>query len=183
MLNIKRDKRGFMGILFFFIILFSILILGFMGVMVISVLDYASDEITPVMTDLGMAGDTNLSSASTYTFGAMDTVVQALPWVMVFVYVLALIFSMVLVVSYNYNPNPAFIGVYIALIILLIFGSIIVSNTYQDIYEGTDEIATKLQEQTAMSYLILYSPMILTLIAFFAGIYLFAGKQSEGGQV
>jgi hypothetical protein len=30
-----------------------------------------------------------------------------------------------------------------------------------------------------MSYLILYSPFILTVIAFITGIYLFAGRQNE----
>jgi len=179
----KKDKRGIIGIIFLFIILFSILILGFIAAIVVGVIDFGSDTITPIMEDLGVVGDTNLSTAATYTFGVADTFVQALPWLVAFAYVLALIFSIIFALSYNYNPNPAFIGVYIGLILLLIIGSIIISNAYEDIYNGDDEIASRLQSNSAMSYLIIYSPMILTIIAFITGIYLFSGRQSEGGQV
>lgn len=183
MTNLKRNKKGIMGIIIFFIILFTILIIGFIGAIVIGVLDFSSDTVTPIMEDLGMVGDTNLSQASSYTFGVVDSFVQAMPWLIAFVYIGALIFSIVFVVSYNANPNPAFIGVYLGLILLLIFGSIIISNAYEDIYSGTDELATRLQDNSAMSYMILYSPTILTIIAFITGIYLFAGRQSEGVNV
>jgi len=175
-MSLRKDKRGFYGILVFFIILFSILIIGFIGAMVVSVLGFTSNEITPIMEDLGMVGDSNVSQASTYTFGVLDTLISSAPWVLAFAYLLALIFSIVLVISYDYNPNPAFIGVYIALIFLLILGAIIISNAYEDIYSGTDEVALGLQSQSALSYMILYSPLILTVIAFITGIYLFAGK-------
>lgn len=181
--GLKKDKRGIYGIIVFFIILFSILIIGFIASMVVGVIDYGSDEITPVMKDLGMVEDYNMSGASTYTFGVMDTFVQSLPWIIAFAYVVALIFSVLFVMAYSSNPHPAFIGVYIAFIFLLILGSIILSNAYQDIYEGGDEIASRLQEQTALSYMILYSPFIMTLIAFITGIYLFTGRQDEGGTV
>jgi hypothetical protein len=181
--NIRKNKKGMFGILFFFIILFSILIIGFILVIVTGVLGFASDEITPVMKDIGMAGDINVSESSTIVFGVTDTLIKSAPWVIAFAYVMALIFSIVLVMGYNYNPNPAFIGFYIALILLLIMGSIIISNAYENIYTGTDEIALKLQSQTAMSYLILYSPFIMTLIAFITGIFLFAGNRETGGYV
>ena len=118
LLTKRKDKRGFFGILFFFIILFSILIIGFIAVMLTGVIDFASETITPVMEDIGVVGDTNVSQVAVTTFGTADTIVNSLPWILAFAYVLALIFSIVLVVSYNYNPNPAFIGVYIALIFL-----------------------------------------------------------------
>ena len=179
----RKDKKGMFGILFFFIILFSILIIGFILVIATGVLGFASDEITPIMSEVGMIDDANFSQASTYTFGVTDTLIKSAPWLIALGYVMALIFSIVLVVGYNYNPNPAFIGFYIALIMLLILGSIIISNAYEDIYTGTDEISLKLQEQTAMSYLILYSPFIMTIIAFITGIFLFAGNREIGGQV
>lgn len=176
-----KDKKGSVfGIIVFFIILFSILILGFIGAMVVSVVDYGSDTITPIMEDLGVVGDTNLSEAAEYTFGITDTFVQALPWLLALCYGLALLFSIVFVVGYSVNPHPVFIGFYIMLMILLVFGSIIMSNMYQDIYEGNDGvISTRLQEQTMLSYLILYSPFILMLISVIAGIFLFARSRAD----
>jgi hypothetical protein len=175
----QKDKKGAIGIILLFVGLFLVLIIGFMAVIILSVVDFASEQITPVMTDLGMVGDVNLSQASEYTFGTADTIINALPWLVVFSYVAMIIFTIVFVLSYNYNPNPVFIGLYFIMVILLIFGCIIMSNMYQDIYSGTDEIATGLREQSAMSHLIIHSPWIFAVISFIVGIYLFAGKQTE----
>ena len=174
-----KNKKGGVGIIFFFLLLFTILIFGFIASMVVSLLTYTSSELTPIMEDLGMVGETNLSQAAEYSFGTLDKVVQALPWIVAFSYVAMLIFSIVFMVSWNYNPNPIFLGLYVMFVILLIFGCIIMSNMYQDIYSGGDVIAEGLQEQAALSWMILYSPAIMALIAFITGIYIFAGKQTE----
>jgi len=132
------------------------------------------------MQDIGMAGSTNVSQAAEYTFGTVDKLVGSLSWLLAFGYVAMLIFSIIFVVSYNFNPNPVFIGIYFVFVILLIFGAIILSNMYEDLYNSTDEvIGDGLKEQVAMSFMILHSPWILSLIAFIVGIYIFAGKQSE----
>ncbi len=183
-LNLKKDKRGFMGFVFYFLILFTILIIGFIGVIVVTLLDYTSGVITPIMTDLGVVGDTNLSAASETTFGTVDTIVTSLPWLLLFSYVAMLIFSLIFIISYDYNPNPAFIGIYFIFVILLIFGAIIMSNMYEDLIKtGDDVIGPGLRSQTGMSYMILHSPWILGLFAFITGIYIFAGRQreTEGG--
>jgi NADH:ubiquinone oxidoreductase subunit 5 (subunit L)/multisubunit Na+/H+ antiporter MnhA subunit len=81
--------------------------------------------------------------------------------------------------SYRVNPQPVFIGLYFVLILLLIVGSIIISNMYEDIYNGQDEMGDRLREQTILSYMILYSPVVMTIIAFITGIYLFT-RNEEG---
>ena len=175
----KKDKRGVMGIILFFIILISILAIGFIASISLGIIDFGSEAITPVMEGLGMVGDTNVTEAATYSFGFVDGIINSAPWILAFAFVGALVFSIIFVVGYTYNPNPAFMGLYFAFIILLVFFAIVVSNAYEEIYTGTDEIALKLQDQPAMSYLILYSPFIFVLIAFITGIFLFAGKNSQ----
>jgi hypothetical protein len=177
----KRNKRGAFGIILFFIILFLILIIGVIASVAVGILQFGSNTITPIMEDLGVVDGTNLSDVSSQTFGVMDSIVNALPWLIGFAYVGALIFSIVFIVSYGYNPSPAFIGLYFALMLLLVIGSIILSNIYENIFTGTDEIALVMKNQTLLSYMILYSPFILTVIAFIAGIYMFAGRQNEMG--
>ena len=177
-----KGKKGAIGIIIFFAILMLILLIGFFVTLFWSALDIVSDELTPVMEGLGMAGNTNLSEAAEITFGTADTLIQALPWIITIGYVMALIFTLVFVFIVGYNPHPAFIGFYLALMILLVFLCIIVSNMYQDFYTGTDDIATRLQEQTTMSYLILHSPFIIMLIAVIGGVLMFARQaNSEGG--
>jgi len=177
-----KGKKGGIGIIIFFSVLLIVLILGFIAIIAWSIIDIASDELTPIMTELGVVGETNISEAAEYSFGVANTFVQALPWIVGFGYVLTLIFTLVFVFIVGYSPHPAFIALYIMLMILLIFGCVIMSNIYQDIYTGTDEIATRLQEQTMMSYLILHSPFIMAMIALIGGILMFTRQaSSEGG--
>lgn len=178
---IKQNKKGQMGIIIFFFLLLTILIIGFIAAMVVGIIDFASDTITPIAEELGVVGSSNVSQAAQYSFGTLNIVVQSLPWIVGLAYVAALIFSVVFAIVVTYNPHPALLGLYFFLMILLVFGAIIMSNMYQDIYTGTDEIATRLQEQTLLSYMILYSPFILALIAGITGIYLFTAQREEGG--
>jgi len=173
-----KGKKGAIGIIIFFMALMLVLVLGFIAAMAWAVLDIASDELTPIMTELGMAGETNLSEAGEYSFGTANTFVQAMPFLIAIGFVMALIFTLVFVFIVGYNPHPAFIGLYLALMILLIFLCIIMSNMYQDIYTGDDEIATRLQEQTTTSYLILHSPFIMAFIAVVGGILMFARQST-----
>jgi hypothetical protein len=178
-LKLMKDKKGGIGLIIFFFVLLGVVVLGFIGAMVVSVIGFASDEITPVMEGLGMVGDTNVSQAAEFSFGVADTFIQTLPWLLGFGYVLALIFTLVFIFIAGYQPHPAFMGFYFVLMILLIFGCVIMSNMYQDIYTGTDEIATRLQAQTITSFMILHSPMIMVFIAIIGGILMFARHSTE----
>lgn len=179
-----KNKKAGIGIIIFFSVLLIVLILGFIAAMIWGVIDIASDEITPIMEDLGMVGDTNLSQAAEFSFGVADTFIQALPWVIALGYVMTLIFTLVFVFIAGYTPHPAFIALYLMLMFLLIFGSVIMSNVYQDVYTGSDDLASRLQEQTIMSYLILHSPFIMAMIAVIGGVLMFARQSSaEGGGI
>ncbi len=175
-IKLKQNKKGAIGILIFFIVLISVLVLGFIATMTWAILDIASDEITPIMEDLGMVETANVSEAAEYGFGIVDGFIQSVPWLIALGYVLALIFTLVFVFLVGYNPSPAYFAFYVSLMLLLVFACVIMSNMYQDIYTGTDEIATRLQEQTTMSFLILHSPWILALISVIGGVIMFGMK-------
>jgi len=177
----QQNKKGAIGILIFFAVLIGVLVLGFIATMAWSILDIASDEIAPIMGELGMVESANVSEAADYGFGVVDGFIQSVPWLISFGYVLALIFTLVFVFLVGYNPSPAYFAFYISLMLLLVFGCVIMSNMYQDIYTGTDEIATRLQEQTTMSYLILHSPWILSLISVIGGVIMFGIKDMGMG--
>lgn len=176
-----NNKRGAIGILIFFAALMLVLVVGFIAAISWSVFDIASDEITPIMEDLGVVGDVNMSEVAGYTFGVVDGFVQALPWIVAFGYIMALVFTLVFVFLSGYNPHPAYFAFYISLMLLMVFGCIIMSNMYQDIHTGTDDVATRLQEQTIMSYMILHSPWIMCFIAVIGGVLMFGMKNNEFG--
>lgn len=180
MRNLRKNKKGVMQIVMFFAILFIILIGGFFFAMLTGIIDIASDEITPLFTGIGTVGDANVSQYSEFTFGNLNKIVQFAPILLALIYVLALVMSVVFIIAYSYNPHPIFIGLYFGFIIFLVFGAIIMSNMYQDIYTGNDDLATRLQGQTIMSFMILHSPVIMTIIAFITGIFLFANPRGQG---
>jgi len=180
-LDLNKDKKGAIGILIFVCVLFGILLIGFTAAIVVGIIDIVSDEITPIMEDLGMAGGSNISEYAGYGFGTMNTFVQALPWIVAAGYVLALIFTIVFIFIVGYNPHPAFIAFYFALMILLIFGCVLVSNMYQDLYSATDDLALRLQEQTILSYLLLHSPFIMVMIMVVGGLLMFTRQASAEG--
>jgi len=179
---LKKKKKGGIGIIIFFFVLLSVLVLGFIGAIAWSILDIVSDELTPVMEGLGMVEGANVSEAAQYSVGVVDTFVQAMPWLIALGYIMALIFTLVFVFLVGYSPHPAFIALYFALMILLIFGCVIMSNMYQDIYTGDDDIGSRLQEQTIMSYMILHSPFIMAMIAAIGGVLMFGVRKVGEGQ-
>jgi len=184
LLKQKRGQEGSaIGIILFVFVLFSILILGFIVSMVIAITGYGSGVITPIIQEIGVVGDTNVTQAANDSIVIANDFIQSLPWIMGFAYFATLAFSIIFAVSFKANPNPIYMGLYFMLMLLLIIGAIIMSNMYEDIYNGTDDIATELREQTMLSYGIIYSPTLFTIIGFITGIYVFAGRQDEEGSV
>jgi len=173
-----------MGIIILFIVLLSVLIIGFMATFIWAIIDYGSGEITPIMEDLGVISNTNLTTVAGYTFGTLDSIITSFNYIIAIIYLLSLVFVIVFVFISGYQPHPAFMGIFIALMFLLIFGCILISNMYQDFYTSDDEIGSRLKEQGILSYLILYSPVIMSFIAIISGIVMFTRQSSaEGGGV
>lgn len=178
----KKNKKGVGSLIFFIIILITVLVIGFAATLLTGVITWASDEVSPIITEIGMVEDVaNFSEASDYSVKPANNFIQALPWVVGFSYVAMLIFCMFFAIGYQSSPNPFFIGLYIFLVILVIFFSIIISNMYQDIYTGNDVLAEQLHEQQLMTFMILKSPVILTLVALIAGIFIFTRPTDVGG--
>ena len=180
---IQPKKKSGVGILFFFLILFVVLILGFMGAMIWSVLDIANDAIYPALQGLGVVEgvNANVTEYVDYGFGVTNTFVASMPWIIAFGYVLTLIFTLVFIYVAGYTPHPAFMAFYVSLMLLIIFGCVIMSNIYENIYQSGTEVSTRLKEQSIMSHLILHSPFIMTMIALVGGILMFARQSNAEG--
>jgi len=177
---INNKKQG-IGIIIFFAVLFLTIIIGFVGAFLWAVLDFASDEITPIIDEIGMVGDANVTEAASYTVAVTNTLVGSLNWILAILYILALVFTLVFAFLSGSNPHPAYIPLFLAFMILLIFGCVIFSNMYLDMYTGTDEIATRLQEQTVTSFLILHSPYVMAMIAVIGGVFMFTRQANSEG--
>jgi len=179
----KKDKKGtgIIAVVIFFFILFAIVMVGFIASIGTGLLDLLGDEITPIMLDIGVIdGTTNVSEYAEYTFVPLNNVLQSLKWLVGIGYLAALLISVFFAVAYSQNPHPIFIGLYFAMIVMLVFGAMYLSNMYQQIFEGTDDLAVRMQEQSILSYMIIYAPLIMTIIGFITGLFFFI-KGGEPG--
>jgi len=63
--------------------------------------------------------------------------------------------------------------------LLVIISAIAVSQFYEEFYLDQDELGLILRTAAPVSFLIIYSPVILTIVAFIAGIILFTGEEEQ----
>lgn len=175
------NKKGQVSIFIFFGVIVVLLVVGFVLAILISLINWSSETLTPALEGLGMVENTNVSQAVTYSLGNINSVIQTFTWLGGVIFVLAIVSCVLFIAFSNENTPPIFLSLFFAFLILLIFLSIFVSNAYEDLYNGDDEISERLQEQTILSFLILYSPMILTVLAFLTGIFIFVKGGVGGG--
>lgn len=173
-----NNKGSAWTIILFAGILLTILVAGFILAFSSGVVSVFADDIIPELNSIGsLDSSTNISEYSAYTTTPINALVSSAPMIIGFIYVMALIFSVVFVFTYKQGLHPAWAGFYFAFMLLIIVVSIAMSNAYQDIYTGTDEIALELQSQTLMSYMMLHSPTILAVITIVSGIFLFTRRE------
>ena len=172
-----RNKKGQVdGIIWIFLVLFVILFLGLFLAFGSLVIDWTFDEAVPILKDLGMMGSSNMTEIAGYTITPVDNVVQAFTWLAGVVYVMALVGCMGLAFAFRFTGSKWLMGFFVAGMLLLVMASIFISNTYEEFFTGTDDVATRLQEQTMLSWLILYSPLVTCIIGFISGIIMFTGE-------
>jgi hypothetical protein len=174
-----NKKGNIIIIILFFVILFVILFLGFTMVIGSALLNWVFDEAVPELSDMGMVGDANMTAVAGYTITPLNTLVQNFTWLTGILYIIMLIGSFGIIFIARATPSRWLIAFYFMLAVIIIIGAIFMSNIYEDFYTGDDELATRLQEHTLLSYMILYSPLIFTIIVFATGIVLFSGLQQQ----
>ena len=144
-----------------------------------AILNWVFDEAIPELSNFGVVAGANLTEVASFTIAPLNNIIQSFTWLTGVLYVLMLIGSIGFIFTMKINPNRWLIGFFFMCVVILIIASIFMSNIYEEFYTGTDDLAIRLQEHTLLSFMILYSPMIFTLISFISGIILFSGMQRE----
>jgi len=165
------NKKGDIeGILVFVTILFLILIVGFLMIVGGAVIDWVFDESVPELTNLGQIENLNMTEAGRMVINPVNNIVQNFTWFTGVAYFIMLIVSIGFAFTMRQAPSKWLMGFYVMLMLILVMGSIFISNIYEDFYTGTDDLAVRLQQQAILSFMILYSPMIFSVIGFITGI-------------
>jgi len=176
----KNKKANITAILLIIGALFLLMFIGLGMVIGSSVINWVFDEAVPELTNIGIVGSSNFSQYADITITPVNTFIQQMTWLTGVLYVFGIIGILGLAFVFKTTGNRWFMAFYVALVFILVIAAIFISNIYEDFYDDGGELGDRLKEHTLLSYLILYSPMIMSIIAFVAGIILFSGSGEEG---
>ena len=175
------NKKGNVTVIIIFVgSLLLLLLLGLLMVFGSMTFNWIFDEAVPELTNLGEVGNANLSKTVSYGLDPVNNFVQSWTWMAGLLYVLGLIGCLGLAFMFRNTGEKWTIAFFFGLAIILIITSIFVSNIYEDFYDDGDaDVSARLQEHTLLSWMLLYSPAIMTLVVFIGGIIIFTGD--DGG--
>jgi len=177
----KKNKKGSVEVLLlFFVLLFLVMFFGFFMAFGSVIFNWVYDITMPDLLNLGVIEDAgNFTDYTSYTLQPLNTIIQQMTWLTGVAYVMMLLASFGFVMLVRHNPSKWLIALYFGFALLLILGSIFMSNIYEDFLDDDGDIGERLREHVLLSWLLLHSPMVFTFITFVTGILLFSGINRE----
>jgi len=174
------NKKGNIVALIYIIgALFLLLLIGvglaFGGVM----MDWIFDTAVPEISGMGTMGNVNVTQISGMTLTPVSNLVSSFSWLSGIIYIFGIFGILGLAYAFKFTGNRWLMAFFVVAMLMLIVASIFMSNIYETFYSGGDDIGIRLHEYTALSWLILYSPMIMCVVGFIAGIIAFSGDGME----
>lgn len=175
-----NKRANIVAISIIFIIMFLVLFLGVIMAFGDVVLNWAMDEATPLLTNLGTVENVNLTKTADITIVPLNNLIQNFTWMTGVLYFLMIIGIFGIAISMRLEANKWLIGFFFMCMILLVLASIFISNIYEDfLNDPGSEIALRLTEHTILTFMIVNAPVIFTIIGFIVGIIIFSGIASE----
>ena len=178
-MNNKGQLGSMWGIIFLVGGLMVLLFIGLLMAGGVSVLNWTMDIVVPEFSSLGMVGDTNMTQISDITLNPVHSLTKGFKWLGGVVYFIGVLAIFALAFIYRATMQKWLMPFFFGLMIILLIVSIFMSNIYEDLYRGTDELASGLKEQDLLSWMILYSPAIFSIVGFIAGAIMFSGAGTE----
>ncbi len=164
------------------IILGLIMIVGVVAALTISwgIVKIGADEIVPALLTIGeVAPGINMSESIAIVTTPITIIIDNLGLIMALIYLLGIVGLLSYAYLMRTNVNGWVIALFIVSVLLVIISAIAVSQFYEEFYLTQDDLGEILRTATLVSYLIIYSPVILTIVAFIAGIILFTGEEEQ----
>ncbi len=136
-----------------------------------------TDEIFPAFNDIGeVAPGINISEYTQKVLTPLDAIINNIGLIMGLIYIVGIVGLLSLSFILRDNQDGWVIALFVFSVMFMIITCIAVSQFYEEFYLGQDELGVNLREASLVSYLIIYSPAIMTIIAFIAGIIFFTGN-------
>lgn len=178
----SKKGGGFFNVVLIVGLLFMVMIVGLLLAFGGMAVKWTVDTISPELSSLGMAGDSNLSQVADYTVKPATTFVDSFSWLFGVIYVFAIIMMFGMAFAFKVTGNKWLMVVFFACMFLVVIGSIFISNIYQDFYEDSGDVGNELRAMTLLSFMLLNSPVIMSVVGFVSGIIMFSGLGGEEEQ-
>jgi len=176
----KKKAQGNFGLLFaFFILVAIIMAIGFFAIILSSVVNYSMDIIVPTIEGVGDLGGANMTVVAGYTLNPLNTLVQSFTWIAGAMYFICFFGLFGISLAHKFYFSRWMIPLFFLMAVLMIFASMFMSNMYQDMYNGSDDLSLVMREHGLLSWLILHQPVIFTVVIFTSGIIMFSGMSDE----
>jgi len=176
-----NNKAQITNIIFMVAILFIVIIVGLGVVFGSMIINFVFDETVPELSTLGNVGSSNLTEVADLTIVPLNNVVQSFTWLTGVIYVLALFAMIGLAFAFRMTGDKWLISFFVACMFLLVLTSMFVSNIYEEFFNDGSEVGDLLHEHVIMSWLLLYSPAVMSVIGFICGVIMFTGENEFGG--
>jgi len=176
---IKNKKGGFSDL--FLLIIFSLVIIV-ASVLFLFMTGEAKTEIhnTLGQMDLHDTEGNNASEVIDNTIGDAEQSFKSLQWITVLL-IVGMILS-IFIGSYLVTTKPIFLVPYLFLVIIAVFVSVPISNTYETLLENAT-LQSTFAEFSGASWIMLNLPMWISIIGIIGGIIMFSrmGTEQEAG--
>lgn len=173
--NMKRGQTAIIKptiLILILIILIGTMIIGYFLYSIFSPIGlFILNDATNILQD-SAADDGNLSATTNITFGAVNRTVQNIEWISY-----ALLFGFIfvfIVVAFFVRSYPFLIVFWIGFCIILVFCSIYLSVTYEDIRNADGYLRAAFDEWAVNDYLMRHLPHFTIAFTMLTGIVLFA---------
>ena len=175
------NRRANLYVIAFIIIgAMALLTVGLMLAIGGAVVKESVDTIVPEWNSIGeISPGRNVSEYARYVTTPATTIMDNVGLVMGLTYLLGIVGLFSFACMFRGKYNGLIIALFIACVFLVMLFCILISNTYEEFYNMNDAIGQTLQENSLISYMILYSPAIMSLVVIIAGIILFTGGGGE----
>jgi hypothetical protein len=171
-MNNKGQLGAILIVFVMFIVLVGIVVVYYFASLALppiaSSIQTTTDAMEQASADSDIPAMTNITQT---TFGNVNDAVQNMRW---FTYAMFIFMFVGFLMSAVFvRAHPVMIIVWIGFVLTLILVSIYMASSYNSIRNGSDYLASSYQSWTTNDYILQYLPIIVTVMGFVGGIFLF----------
>ena len=178
MINKKANLLAIISIMGTALLIMAFVFMFVLGGGILS--DTLGQVFTEVRTIGSISDNVNVTEYANIAFAPVETIMDNFSLYAGVLYILGIVLIFTLAFMFRGSVSGPVMALFVISALLIITFSIVLSNTYEDFYQD-DTIGPMIQTYTLASWLIIYSPTILTIVIFLAGIILMTGKENLYG--